>query len=89
MSASIPSADDYRIDRIDLLKLDIEGAEFDVLSSASDTWMNAVEAVVVELPAPAISRPGCTRAFVDATRDFDVERFRGEDVSFVARGASP
>ena len=75
---------DYSIDRIDLLKLDIEGAEFDVLS-ASDTWMNAVEAVVVELHDRF--RPGCTRAFVDATRDFDVERFRGEDV-FVARGAA-
>ena len=58
---------EHGIDRIDLLKLDIEGAELDVLS-ASDSWMHAVGAVVVELHDRF--RPGCTRAFVDATRDF-------------------
>ena len=40
--------DDLNIKRIDLLKMDIEGAEKEVLNDASE-WMSKVDMMVIEL----------------------------------------
>ncbi len=75
---------DYDIDRIGLLKLDIEGGELEVLRSSA-SWMPKVDAVVAELHDRF--RPGCTRAFIEATQDFEIEIVRGEDFFAARRGA--
>jgi FkbM family methyltransferase len=49
----------YKLERIDLLKMDIEGAEADVLASA-DEWIDRVDTLVVELHDR--HRPGCSAA---------------------------
>jgi FkbM family methyltransferase len=49
--------------RIDLLKMDIEGAEIEVLESAQ-TWIHRVDALAVELHDRY--RPGCTAALEHA-----------------------
>jgi FkbM family methyltransferase len=49
--------------RIDLLKMDIEGAEIEVLNSAK-TWIRQVEAMAIELHDRY--RPGCTEALESA-----------------------
>jgi FkbM family methyltransferase len=72
---------EHGIDRIGLLKIDIEGGEVEVLG-ASDGWIDRVDAVVAELHDRF--RPGATRAFVAATSGFRIEYMRGED-SFAIR----
>jgi FkbM family methyltransferase len=75
---------DYEVDRLDLLKLDIEGSEKEVLSS-SDSWINRVSAISVELHDRF--KPGCSRAFFNAVSDFPIELHRGEKI-LVARDDS-
>jgi len=75
---------DYGVDRLDLLKLDIEGSEKEVLSS-SDSWISRVSAISVELHDRF--KPGCTRAFFNAVSDFPIEMHRGEKI-LVARDES-
>jgi FkbM family methyltransferase len=69
-------------DRIGLLKLDIEGAEREVLNRACG-WIDRVDTLVAELHDRY--RPGCSAAFARATADFPVRFERGENV--VARRA--
>jgi FkbM family methyltransferase len=74
-----------RLDKIDLLKLDIEGSEIEVLS-ASGPWIEHVEAISVELHDRF--KPGCTRAFFGAVSNFPTELRRGEKI-LVVRDGSP
>ena len=46
--------DMYRLNRIDILKLDVEGAEAEILGSSAETWIGAVNMVVVECHGDAI-----------------------------------
>jgi FkbM family methyltransferase len=62
-------------DRIGLLKLDIEGAELEVLRS-SVPWIDRVDVLAVELHDR--ERTGCTEAFRDATVGFDQHSTKGE-----------
>jgi FkbM family methyltransferase len=71
----------FALPRIDLLKLDIEGAECEVLT-ASEDWIDDVRMIVAELHDRLV--PGCTRAFMRATEGWTTERWRGENV-LVAR----
>ena len=76
---------EYGIDRIDLLKMDIEGSEKEIFSDA-DQWIDSVEAICMELHDRF--KAGCSRAFFNAVNDFPIELHRGEDV-LVVREQSP
>jgi FkbM family methyltransferase len=65
----------HGLDRVDVLKLDIEGAEREVLAGAS-AWMDRVRAVVVELHESLA--PGATAAFQAAVADLPFRWARGE-----------
>jgi FkbM family methyltransferase len=69
--------------RIDLLKLDIEGAEVDVLST-SDEWIDRVETIAIELHDRY--RPGCTEAFERVAPSFPNRTELGE-VNWASRSA--
>lgn len=73
--------DEHGIDRVCLLKMDIEGSELEVFKHAQG-WIDRVDTVVVELHERF--KPGCTRAFYDATTftdgGFDRERHMNEHV---------
>lgn len=74
----------FNLDRIDLLKVDIEGAEKEVFSDSDAVkWIDAVDAIEVELHDRF--RPGCSRAFFSRVGDFKIEHSRGMN-TFVARG---
>lgn len=62
---------DYQVSAIDLLKMDIEGAEKEVLEH-SRTWIGKVAVIAAELHDRF--KPGCSDAFYAATRDFTFER---------------
>ncbi len=67
--------------RIDVLKLDIEGAERELFHHSS-SWISRIDCIICELHDRF--QPGCSRSFFTATRGFDYEWVRGENV-FVSR----
>jgi FkbM family methyltransferase len=72
---------DHRLEKIDLLKVDIEGAEKE-LFGAPAPWLGQVDAICIELHD--WFKAGCSRTFFAAVEDFSVEAWRGENV-LVAR----
>ena len=69
---------DHAIDRIDILKVDIEGSEREVFAASSD-WIDRVDSVAIELHDRF--KPGCSRAFFSALAGaFPNEMTRGEDL---------
>lgn len=77
--------DQCSIEHIDLLKVDIEGAEKEVFGDPSQ-WIDRVGAIVIE-PHDRF-KVGCSRSLYIATQDFEIERRRGEMV-FLARADKP
>jgi hypothetical protein len=65
------------LSRIDVLKVDIEGAEEEVFRS-SELWIDRVDAIIIELHDR--HTPGCSGALFRATEDFDIETRRGENL---------
>jgi FkbM family methyltransferase len=63
--------------RVDLLKVDIEGAEKEVFE-ACDSWIASVGVCMVELHDSI--KPGCVKAFDRATADFAGRTTRGESL---------
>jgi len=74
--------EEHGLDAIDLLKVDIEGAEKEVFTDPS-AWLGKVSAVIVELHERLKS--GCNRAFYRGTEGFAHEWTQGENV-FLSRG---
>lgn len=74
--------DEYRLDRIDILKIDIEGAEKEVFADTS-SWIERVDAIIVELHERM--KPGCLRSFYNGSNGFDNEWKQGENV-YLSRG---
>jgi FkbM family methyltransferase len=68
---------EHRIEHIDILKIDIEGAEREVLRDPS-SWLGKVDALIVELHERM--KPGCELSFYNATKGFDDVWVQGENV---------
>lgn len=75
---------EFNLDRIDLLKVDVEGSEKEIFASA-DSWLPFVDVICIELHDRFKS--GCSRSFFRAVEDFPIELRRNEDV-LVARAES-
>lgn len=60
-------------DRIDILKLDIEGAEFELFTKNYEEWIHKVNAFIFEVPDN--DRPGSTQAIYRALRDEDYNSY--------------
>jgi FkbM family methyltransferase len=65
------------IEQIDILKIDIEGAEREVFRDPS-SWLRKVDTLIVELHERMKS--GCNRSFYNSTNSFDDEWFQGENI---------
>jgi FkbM family methyltransferase len=80
-AVSVPSfLREFGIGRIDIFKIDIEGAELEVFSKGDLTWINQTRCFAVETHERF--KAGSHAAVMDALRhDFDVSR-RGENVFF-------
>ena len=75
---------DHGLERIDILKMDIEGAEREVFADPS-AWIGKVDTLIVELHDRM--KPGCSRSFYDGSRGFGREWRQGENV-YLARERS-
>lgn len=91
-TAGMPSVDGITIDDvlarwgggapIDLLKIDIEGAEKELFSVPCDSWLARTRIMVIELHDHMI--PGCEQALERATRNFRfLKMIKGEDTILV------
>jgi FkbM family methyltransferase len=76
--------DRFGMERVDLLKLDIEGAERELFQGDLD-FLDRVDAIAIELHDRLV--PGCSRAFFRAVADFRDEVWRGQTV-LVSRPAA-
>jgi FkbM family methyltransferase len=72
---------EYNLNYIDILKIDIEGAEKEVFENA-DVWIERISAIIIELHERM--KPGCDRIFYTKTTGFSEEWTRGENV-YLAR----
>jgi FkbM family methyltransferase len=68
---------EHGVDRLDILKIDIEGAEREVFRDPS-SWIGKVDALIVELHERMKS--GCNRNFYNGSNGFDDEWLQGENV---------
>jgi FkbM family methyltransferase len=73
----------YDLPHIDLLKIDIEGAEREVFKDAAD-WIDRVGVIIIELHDRF--QRGCALSCYAATQGFEVERHWGEHVCVARRG---
>lgn len=62
-------------ERVDLLKVDIEGAELEVMEKSGE-WIEKVGVVMIELHDDI--KPGCSKAFHEATAGFSRAVTKGE-----------
>lgn len=69
----------YNLKTIDILKIDIEGAEKELFTHNYESWLPKVRCIVIELHDSY--RPGCATAFFKAisTREFNMF-CKGEDI---------
>lgn len=68
---------DNNLDKIDILKIDIEGAEREVFSDSS-AWIDKVDSIIIELHERM--KAGCNRSFYCGSNGFDKEWRQGENV---------
>jgi FkbM family methyltransferase len=73
---------DYNLTKIDILKMDIEGAEKEVFSNTS-SWIENVDSIIIELHERM--KVGCNRSFYCGSNGFDNEWIQGENV-YLSRG---
>lgn len=72
----------FRIKHVDILKLDIEGAEKELFESNYKAWLDRVDVIVIELHDRL--REGCSASFYQATSQYRYKHFRkGEHVILV------
>ena len=74
---------EHGIGRVDILKIDIEGAELEVFD-ASSPWIHDVDTIIAELHDRL--KAGCERSFANATSGFRHRWRQGENV-YVSRAA--
>lgn len=74
--------EEFGLTRINILKIDIEGAEREVFSDTT-AWIDSVDSVIVELHEYA--SPGCSRSFYTGTPNFEHEWHQGENV-YLSKG---
>jgi FkbM family methyltransferase len=67
---------EFGLKHIDILKIDIEGAEREVFEAAQP-WINQVGAMIVELHDRM--KPGCSASFEAASKGFEKRWTRGEN----------
>lgn len=66
-------------EKIDILKLDIEGSEKEVFSNMYEEWLCKVSILIIELHDKI--KPGCSNAFYSAIKPYNFKKFqKGENI---------
>lgn len=75
--------EEHSINNIDILKIDIEGAEREVFLDTS-LWLESVNSIIIELHERM--KRGCDRSFYNGSNGFDDEWRQGENVYLSRNG---
>lgn len=75
--------EEFGISKIDILKIDIEGAEKEVFADTT-AWIAAVNSIIIELHERM--KAGCNRSFYCGSNGFDDEWIQGENVVLSRNG---
>ncbi len=68
----------YNLSSIDVLKIDIEGAEKELFSEGFETWLPHVKTLLIELHDQY--KVGCSKQFFDTMRQYDFSFHATEDI---------
>jgi FkbM family methyltransferase len=72
----------YKIEKVDLLKVDIEGSETELFGYESKSWLTKVGCIVIELHDWL--KPGCSSTFFNSLAGMEYEMsFKGENVTIL------
>lgn len=75
-------ADRMGFDQIDLLKIDIEGAEKELFENNYESWLPKTKCLIIELHDGM--KPGCSKSFFAAISKYNFSyRHRGENLIFI------
>ena len=67
----------FEIDKIDILKIDIEGSEKELFESNFEFWLGKVKVIIIELHD--LIRPGSSKSFFKAISNYEYSlKLRGE-----------
>ncbi|MCF6410794.1 FkbM family methyltransferase [Pseudalkalibacillus salsuginis] len=78
-------AANFGMEEIDILKLNVEGAEKELFSQGYESWLSKVKILIIELHDRM--KPGCSRAFYKAIRPYNFATFkRGANVILYKKG---
>lgn len=72
----------HSLSEVDILKIDIEGAEREVFSDTA-SWIGGVNSIIIELHERM--KPGCSRSFYNGSDGFSEEWMQGENI-YLSRG---
>ena len=73
--------EDFNLENLDILKLDIEGSEKELFENSS-SWIDKINSIAIELHD--FMKPGCSRSFYNGSYGFDNEWADGVSV-FISR----
>jgi FkbM family methyltransferase len=74
--------DNNQIEIVDILKLDVEGAEKEIFKSNYSNWLGKIRILIIELHERII--PGCDEVFYNAISRYNFSKFElGENLIFI------
>lgn len=74
-SITMPSLlENYKIETIDILKLNIEGAEKELFADGYEEWLPKVKIIIIELHDRM--KPGCSQSFFNAVKEYNFLSFK-------------
>jgi FkbM family methyltransferase len=73
----------YSIDQIDLLKIDIEGAEYELFKYESDTWLPYVKMIMIEVHNQY--KPGCSSLIDSVVLPLGFSKFLSKELTIYIR----
>jgi hypothetical protein len=79
--------EEFALDRIDVLEMDIEGGEKEVFSSSDLSWLDKAGMLAIELHD--FMKPGFAKAFYSALSDRPFEQRQCGDLVFIKLSDTP
>lgn len=71
--------EDFKLEKIDLLKIDIEGAEFELFQNGAERWLPFVNMIMIETHDRI--KPGCSQLIDHVVNPFGFKKFNTKELA--------